>query len=281
MGRTPVQLVGTVPGVGEHHGCPFKTFDEANLRAALSRMKVSSRYCVHLWAVALPPALVATSAFLLVALLVPRPPLALLVLPLSLVTSTCFSAPSRLSPPSSSLPSPETRRFLCPFPPCHLTFPGSPPPPPSFADDAVRKAKGGHYQLACGAAFEGSHGCACDEGIQHPNQALLPAAPPVSSLVPIRLSYSHVAIRLPQYYDESRKLEEPQESLPPTTPAIGATNPMELTTPATDNSYASNKRPVPDSTPTKDMATPSAMPPPKRKISGTPTLAFPTPAKVG
>ena len=33
------------------------------------------------------------------------------------------------------------------------------------------QAKGGHYQLACGVAFEGQHGgCACDAGINHPHQ---------------------------------------------------------------------------------------------------------------
>eukprot|EP00873_Tetraselmis_striata_P002063 jgi/Tetstr1/422327/TSEL_013170.t1 len=80
------------PGVGEHHGCPYKTFDEENLRAALTRMKIA----------------------------------------------------------------------------------------PNHINEAVKKAAGGHYQLACGAVFEGKHGCACDEGIHHPNQ----------------------------YFEESRKLEE-------------------------------------------------------------------------
>lgn len=35
----------------------------------------------------------------------------------------------------------------------------------------MAKAKSGHYQLACAMAFEGVHGCACDTGINHPNQA--------------------------------------------------------------------------------------------------------------
>ena len=33
---------GTRPGPGEHHGCPFKNFDEANLAKALARMRVSA-----------------------------------------------------------------------------------------------------------------------------------------------------------------------------------------------------------------------------------------------
>lgn len=37
-------------------------------------------------------------------------------------------------------------------------------------DEAVSKAKGGHYQIACAAAFEGVHHCPCDTGINHPNQ---------------------------------------------------------------------------------------------------------------
>ena len=31
----------------------------------------------------------------------------------------------------------------------------------------------GHFQLACGMAFQGVHGCACDTGIKHPNQVQL------------------------------------------------------------------------------------------------------------
>lgn len=39
------------------------------------------------------------------------------------------------------------------------------------AEEAVRQARGGHYQLACGSAFAGAHGgCHCDTGINHPNQ---------------------------------------------------------------------------------------------------------------
>lgn len=39
-----------------------------------------------------------------------------------------------------------------------------------LVDEAVSKAKGGHYQIACAAAFEGVHNCPCDTGINHPNQ---------------------------------------------------------------------------------------------------------------
>lgn len=38
-------------------------------------------------------------------------------------------------------------------------------------EEAVTKAKGGHYQLACASAWEGAHGgCECEAGINHPNQ---------------------------------------------------------------------------------------------------------------
>ncbi|CAI5975692.1 unnamed protein product [Closterium sp. NIES-64] len=37
-----VKVIMSTPGVGDHHGCPFKHFSEDNLRAALSRMGVSS-----------------------------------------------------------------------------------------------------------------------------------------------------------------------------------------------------------------------------------------------
>ncbi|MEW5310099.1 MAG: hypothetical protein WDW38_001929 [Sanguina aurantia] len=36
--------------------------------------------------------------------------------------------------------------------------------------EALQKAKGGHYQLACACAFEGVHGVATDIGISHPLQ---------------------------------------------------------------------------------------------------------------
>ena len=41
---------------------------------------------------------------------------------------------------------------------------------PGKVEQAVSKAKGGHYQLACATVWEGMHGCACDSGINHPNQ---------------------------------------------------------------------------------------------------------------
>lgn len=41
---------------------------------------------------------------------------------------------------------------------------------PLKIDQAVSKAKAGHYQLACATMWEGMHGCSCDSGINHPNQ---------------------------------------------------------------------------------------------------------------
>lgn len=41
---------------------------------------------------------------------------------------------------------------------------------PAKIEEACNKAKAGHFQLACAAAWEGKHGCACDTGINHPNQ---------------------------------------------------------------------------------------------------------------
>eukprot|EP00252_Welwitschia_mirabilis_P012880 TRINITY_DN28440_c0_g1_i1.p1 TRINITY_DN28440_c0_g1~~TRINITY_DN28440_c0_g1_i1.p1 ORF type:complete len:110 (+),score=10.92 TRINITY_DN28440_c0_g1_i1:366-695(+) len=33
----------STPGVGDHHGCPYRHFSEDNLRAALGRMGINSR----------------------------------------------------------------------------------------------------------------------------------------------------------------------------------------------------------------------------------------------
>ena len=41
---------------------------------------------------------------------------------------------------------------------------------PAKIDEAVTKARGGHFQLACAAVWEGKHGCMCETGINHPNQ---------------------------------------------------------------------------------------------------------------
>lgn len=76
------KTISYAPGVGEHHGCPFRTFREENLRAALGQMRLSA----------------------------------------------------------------------------HVVA------------DVMNKVKGQHYQLACGAVFEGVNGTACEAGIQHPNQ---------------------------------------------------------------------------------------------------------------
>ena len=50
--------------------------------------------------------------------------------------------------------------------------------------EAVAKAKAGHFQLACAAAWEGQHSRSCDTGINHPNQVCSrPSCPqPRSSL---------------------------------------------------------------------------------------------------
>uniref|UniRef100_A0A803L1A8 DNA primase large subunit C-terminal domain-containing protein n=1 Tax=Chenopodium quinoa TaxID=63459 RepID=A0A803L1A8_CHEQI len=37
------KVISSTPGVGDHHGCPYRHFSEDNLRAALSKMGVSSR----------------------------------------------------------------------------------------------------------------------------------------------------------------------------------------------------------------------------------------------
>ncbi|KAL9232528.1 hypothetical protein vseg_007633 [Gypsophila vaccaria] len=37
------KVISSTPGVGDHHGCPFRHFSEENLRAALNKMGVGSR----------------------------------------------------------------------------------------------------------------------------------------------------------------------------------------------------------------------------------------------
>ncbi|XVF02792.1 hypothetical protein REPUB_Repub04eG0204700 [Reevesia pubescens] len=37
------KIISSTPGVGDHHGCPYRHFSEENLRAALARMGVGSR----------------------------------------------------------------------------------------------------------------------------------------------------------------------------------------------------------------------------------------------
>ena len=44
--------------------------------------------------------------------------------------------------------------------------------PPRVVEEAVTKARGHHYQLACTAAFQGQHSCICESGISHPNQVM-------------------------------------------------------------------------------------------------------------
>ncbi|XP_059446968.1 probable DNA primase large subunit isoform X2 [Corylus avellana] len=37
------KIISSTPGVGDHHGCPYRHFSEENLRAALGKMRVNSR----------------------------------------------------------------------------------------------------------------------------------------------------------------------------------------------------------------------------------------------
>ncbi|BDA49539.1 DNA primase large subunit [Coccomyxa sp. Obi] len=69
--------------------------------------------------------------------------------------------------------------------------------PAETVKDAVAKARGKHYQLACMAVFEGQHTCICDSGINHPNQ----------------------------YYDESRKVLLEQQDAAATVPVPEQKNP--------------------------------------------------------
>jgi len=81
--HTCMKCIAANPGGGENHGCPFKTFGEEGLRAALSGMQIK----------------------------------------------------------------------------------------PNKVNEIVDKAKGQHYQLACGMTFEATHeGKTIDAGVQHPNQ---------------------------------------------------------------------------------------------------------------
>ena len=36
-----MKVIQSQPGAGDHHGCPYRTFSEDNLRAALGRMRLS------------------------------------------------------------------------------------------------------------------------------------------------------------------------------------------------------------------------------------------------
>ena len=53
--------------------------------------------------------------------------------------------------------------------------------PPQAVEEAVTKARGHHYQLACTAAFQGQHSCICESGISHPNQVMRPLTVPATS----------------------------------------------------------------------------------------------------
>ncbi|KAI3424068.1 hypothetical protein D9Q98_009431 [Chlorella vulgaris] len=79
---TCAKIITSTPGVGQVHGCPYKTFSQESLRSALARLQVA----------------------------------------------------------------------------------------PSNIEAAVGMAAAGNFQLACESAWEGKHGCACNTGINHPNQ---------------------------------------------------------------------------------------------------------------
>jgi hypothetical protein len=40
--HTCMKCISSNPGAGEHHGCPYKTFGEEGLRAALGGMKITA-----------------------------------------------------------------------------------------------------------------------------------------------------------------------------------------------------------------------------------------------
>ena len=63
--------------------------------------------------------------------------------------------------------------------------------PPAAAQAAVAKARGGHFQLACMAAWEGAHGCACDTGINHPNQVSPETLNPEYLVAPQMVRHHH------------------------------------------------------------------------------------------
>ena len=73
---------------------------------------------------------------------------------------------------------------------------------PAKIDEACSKAAAGHYQLACAAAWEGKHGCACETGINHPNQVrarisglrhVLVGIPPAWTVDPVLTCHPGVA----------------------------------------------------------------------------------------
>jgi hypothetical protein len=66
--------------------------------------------------------------------------------------------PSAPSSPTTPLPPPNP---AIPLPPTHTQN--------SFINDAVAKARGKHYQLACALAFEGVAGVPHDTGINRPS----------------------------------------------------------------------------------------------------------------
>ncbi|KAF8060629.1 DNA primase large subunit [Scenedesmus sp. PABB004] len=112
------EVGGTCSAAGEcNGGCPYKTYDAAQLRAALARLNCNEK-CAPRCARAEPAGRARARA----RLLTPRP------------------ARARV----------------------HLR--------PRVAKEVVEKARGKHYQLACGLAFEGITGAPQDTGINKPSE---------------------------------------------------------------------------------------------------------------
>lgn len=105
---------------------------------------------------------------------------------------------------------------------------------PAKVEEAVLKAAAGHFQLACASAWEGKHSCACDSGINHPNQVCAhapgddpvagraaaraalpaPAATCAQRWAPFRTALDAcICCRPPalQYFEESRKALEGEQ----------------------------------------------------------------------
>jgi len=126
---------------GQVHGCPYKTFSQESLRAALSRLQVRPHGVSFQGHMARGDGL--------------------------RWCGWVGLQPGEEPPGSAAAPTPQ------------LAFPPFVPllqVAPAKIEEAASKAKAGHFQLACAAAWEGKHGCACETGINHPNQVGLGAS---------------------------------------------------------------------------------------------------------
>ena len=92
--------------------------------------------------------------------------------------------------------------------------------PPAAAQQAAAKARGGHFQLACMAAWEGAHGCACDTGVNHPNQVRPEALKPKSQGSGLAVPYVHGRLGGRARLRVRHRRQPPQPGLPcnPKTP---------------------------------------------------------------